>query len=307
MNSSQSRLSAGCLCCGSADLIKEQTLISPYLAFKAMATGPSECQLCVCRACGFRFYDRGLIDEETSSYYRGYRNEKYYIDRNGFEPFYTRSVHDRLSDHMCSAKRRDSFGAAISTAGVATPLDLVIDYGGGDGSLIADLPAARKISFDPSGTEGWTGIEVVERREALPSGEADLVVCAQVLEHVSNPQGLLDDMVSLLRSGGVLYLEVPDQLWRRWSSLRPSKAFVTWLCRHPRALLAADTYSTAFRVKLGALPPFGFVPMREHINFYSAMALRAFVERGALDVRREGRTDDRSFYIVAEKNTLFEG
>jgi len=289
-----------CLCCGGNKTVSENTLVSAYFSYKAFSSSPSPCLLVHCLSCGFKFYNRRITDEEGSAYYSGYRDEKYFIERHHYEPFYTRSVHDGLSEHMCSSARRDTVAAALRKSGASNHFNSIIDYGGGDGALITDLPAERRISFDPSGTPGQPGIEVVDNRASLPPA-VDLVICAQVLEHVSDPKALVSDMVSLLRPGGLVYLEVPDQSWRRFTSLRPSRAFFEWLSRHPRMLLAADIFSTFFRVKLGTLPPFGFVPMREHINFFSASALRAIAMTDTLVVRAEGYTSDKSFWLVSEK------
>jgi SAM-dependent methyltransferase len=154
----------------------------------------------------------------------------------------------------------------------------VLDYGGGDGSLISTLTASRKISYEFSGISGVPGVEVISTRAELPSG-IDLISCAQVLEHISDPSALLEDMASLLRPGGMLYLEVPNQIWRAQKTLKPKKKVLSWLCRHSTALLAADIYSTFFRIKFGFLPPMGFVPMREHINFFTPSSLQALAQK----------------------------
>ena len=294
------RATGGCLCCGSRNIETEYTVISPYFAFKAFNRSPAPCEIHRCRTCDFRFYGRGLTDGEGDAYYHGYRDETYFRERNSYEPFYSRAEHDGLTERLGSEARRLALTKTIKENGLPTDFECVIDYGGGDGCLISGLSATRKVSFDRSGTPGLRGIEVVEDRDALPLG-ADLVTCAQVLEHVSDPKGVVGEMIALLRPGGLLYLEVPDQIWRRISSLRLGRRALDWLCHHPRLLLAADIYGTAFRVKLGVLPPLGFVPMREHINFFSAQALRAFPQQNAMRVRAEGRTDDRSFFLIAEK------
>lgn len=293
------RSKEGCLCCGSADLAIEHTAISPYLAWKAWSGAPEPCRLHTCPICDFRFYDRGLTDEQGAAYYSGYRDERYYQDRHQREPFYTRAVHENIAKRLSSTERRERLASMLVDAGIHTQFDCVVDYGGGDGSLILDLDAARKVSFDFSGAPGLPGIEVIATAAALPD-HADLITCAQVLEHVSDPQALLDAMIALLRPGGLVYLEVPDQIWRR-AGPKLGRRALGWLCRHPSLLLAADIYGTAFRVKTGILPPLGFVPMREHINFFSAQALQAFVTGAGLTIRSAGRTADRSFCVIAER------
>jgi len=92
------RHAEGCLCCGTTNLTAEHTLISLYLAFKAFNAGPAPCRIIRCNNCDFRFYDRGLSEEEGNAYYQKYRDENYFTERNKFEPFYTRAVHDDLTE-----------------------------------------------------------------------------------------------------------------------------------------------------------------------------------------------------------------
>ncbi|QIG79744.1 class I SAM-dependent methyltransferase [Stakelama tenebrarum] len=298
------RGASGCLCCGKQALASEISVVSPYLADKAWGGTPEPCRLYRCPDCDFRFYDRGLSDAEGAAYYSGYRDEAYFRERNRHEPFYTRAAHDATGAMLASDERRQGLDAALREAGLGPRFDYVLDYGGGDGTLIVNLDAAQKVSFDLSGTPGRPGVTVIETSDALPEG-ADLATCAQVLEHVSDPAALVADIARLLRPGGMAYLEVPDQIWRRIGPGRIGRGAMAWLSRHPRLLLAADVYGTAFRVKTGVLPPFGFVSMREHINFYSASALRELAEAAGLTVRAEGRaasgSANGSFWLIAEK------
>ena len=71
-------------------------------------------------------------------------------------------------------------------------------------------------------------------------------------------------------------------------------------CASPPLLLALDVYSTAFRVKLGVLPPFGFVPMREHVSFFTEASLGALARRVGLTVLALG-PGIGGFHLVAQK------
>ena len=54
------------------------------------------------------------------------------------------------------------------------------------------------------------GVRLINGPDDLPSGTSfDLVVLSHVLEHVAEPIGFLGAMTSRLRSGGVLFIEVP--------------------------------------------------------------------------------------------------
>jgi len=73
------------------------------------------------------------------------------------------------------------------------------------------------------------------------------------------------------------------------------------LARHPRALLAADIVSTAFRLKAGFVPPFAFLSMREHVNFFTVEALKALVTRAGLEARWAGMNLENSICAVATR------
>jgi SAM-dependent methyltransferase len=93
---------------------------------------------------------------------------------------------------------------------------VVLDYGGGEGKLTipfrdrghrcllvdyADrpLPGVRRIASE---------IDQVD-----PDLLADVIICSHVLEHLADPLETLEKLRQHLAPGGVLYSEVPDQVW----------------------------------------------------------------------------------------------
>jgi len=290
-----------CLCCGGGPPEAEPTLISPFVAFRAWRGDPRPDSLLTCPDCGFRFYKKRLSDEEAQAYYDGYRDEAYFRTRNRFEPFYTRHVHDELAAWLSSGSRRADLSKALLLGGVEPRFENVLDFGGGSGALIRDLSASRKAVFDPSGGAVEPGIELLA--EMPTAADWSFITCAQVLEHVSDPSALVGSIRACLKDRGIVYLEVPDQSWRSWKAFRPPRALLEFLCRHPVMLLAADVYSTFFRVKFRRLPPFGFVPMREHVNFFTLRALTALAERCGFAVLSRGATSSGSFFLVARTQT----
>lgn len=296
----QYRSGALCLICGCARLSTTASVVSGYLAFKAWNGPPEPTQLFECAGCGFRYYERGLTEGEAKAYYDGYRSEAYIRERHHFEPFYSRTAYDKDNLFKVSDTRRNELMAALTQAGVTVPVSLVLDFGGGEGWLIRDLPASRRLVLDISENATVPGVKNIPDKSELPD-QADLVTCAQVLEHVADPPAVLDEIKSMLRAGGAIYLEVPDQIWRQVGFMRPSAGFLSWLCNHPKLLMLWDTYSTVCRVLLKTLPPMGFVPMREHINFFTLEALRQLTLRAGLTIRAEG-TNAGGFYLVATKS-----
>jgi 2-polyprenyl-3-methyl-5-hydroxy-6-metoxy-1,4-benzoquinol methylase len=83
----------------------------------------------------------------------------------------------------------------------------------------------------------------------------DTVLCSEVIEHIPREQVQLEELVRLVRPGGLLILGTPDYSRRRW-------VFLEWL------------YGKVF--------PNGYV--KEHINHYTRAGLQADLERMGLRV-----------------------
>ncbi len=124
----------------------------------------------------------------------------------------------------------------------------ILDVGCG-GGLFAEALAregCRVAGADPSeesvavarehaSAEGMGNNYVVARGEDLPFGEAsfDVVVCCDVLEHVDDPQRVIDECARVLRAGGLFLYDTINRNWLsrlflirifqewRWSRLVP--------------------------------------------------------------------------------------
>lgn len=291
----------GCLCCGAEHLYRETTVISPFLAKRAMCKEPELTRIVFCQSCGLRFFDRGLSDTEASRYYQDYRSTAYCFERNREEPFYTRRAHRQIASWLASAPRRAALAAALVANGAPAHFDAVLDFGGGDGTLISELPCFERAVFDLSEAAPIEGIvRVNEGSRGLRPW--NLIVCAQTLEHASSPRALVMTMAGLLAPEGWLYLEVPDEMWSNRTLAGSTRdRWLRWLVGRRRILMAADTLSTACRIVLGFLPPFGFIPMREHLQYFTEQALSALVRRSGLQLAGCGRNAVGQIYAVATK------
>ena len=284
----------GCLCCGSKRLDSDRTLTSLFLSRTAWRGRPELTSIHRCLDCDFRFYDRGLSDGEAAAYYAAYRTSDYLQNRHADEPFYTRKVHAGIEEFLHAPIRRKSLAQALGDA----TFDTVLDYGGGDGTLISELRASRKAVFDIGGSAPIEGIEsVADLRE-----EWDLVVCAQTLEHVTDPLSTMQELMRITRPGGAIYLEVPNEIWRSaWSSRVLKRALLHVIAKSRWLFIAMDIYSTGFRIKTGVLPPLGFMPMREHLNYFTPEALAALARRAGADVTSTGFNLTGEIVVVARK------
>lgn len=297
------RIQDACLCCASTSLRTENTVVSPFVAYRAWQGEPILTKIAFCAHCGFRFFDRGLSTDEATRYYRNYRNEDYFRDRHRFEPFYTRKAHRLISTWLSSVERRTALRNALDAAGAPHCFTAILDHGGSDGCLLTGIDADRKAVFDPSGSPTVAGVESIAD-EATIRQEWDLVISCQVLEHVHDPEATLRRIHTALTPRGWLYVEVPDEIWRNHSGHGELRdACLRWLLKRPRLLIAADTLSTACRIKFGVLPPMGFVPMREHLNYFTNEALKALVRNSGFDVLTAGVNTTGQTFVIAKKAT----
>ena len=93
----------------------------------------------------------------------------------------------------------------------------VLDVGGGDGRLLR--PFLKKgnhcyvVDFNP---EPYTDVQRIGCTLDDIPGETlfDILICSHVLEHVSDPGHFLNQLRSRLSPGGVIYIEVPLEVWQ---------------------------------------------------------------------------------------------
>ena len=112
----------------------------------------------------------------------------------------------------------------------------------------------------------------------------------------------LREIGTLLADSGWLYLEVPVEQWRPAPGSDALRAAWLKLLLPSRPLLmVADLLCTASRIKLGRLPPLGFVAMREHLNYFTAAALRAILTNGGFTVHTCGINRAGQLFAVARK------
>ena len=258
-----------CTCCQGTDITAEATLTSLFLSRAAFAGAPEHTDLYYCNSCGFRFYERKISDSEAQRYYSDYRGDRYVTERGRDELFYNQAAYERDGAWMASPRRRLELLEVLDIAGIASRDLRVVDFGGGDGTLISGLDVRRRAVFDLSDAPTLPDVEKLRSNQAT-LGDWDLVICAQTLEHISNPDVTLATLRDLAAPGGLIYIELPQQQWRSFSwpgFIRDKGLALAKKNRTAHKIL--DLYSTAFRVKLKLLPPLGFVPMREHVNFFT--------------------------------------
>lgn len=299
--SADHRASNGCLCCGAQNLRQEIAVTSGFLASRAWGGQPELNQLMECQVCGFRFFDRGLSNIEATTFYQDYRSEDYFVNRRCWEPFYTRTQHQAIVATSGSPERREAIHKCLDEVGLCTAHS-VLDYGGVDGYMIANLTAKRKAVFEISGIAAAKGIEAI-RSEEIVGHNWHLILTCQVLEHVADPKAYLIGLLDRLADNGHLYVEVPYERWRASFTDSPLRLWwLRFLLGNKPVLIAVDTLSTVGRIKLGRIPKFGFMSMREHLNFFTRRSLEKLAEHTKSKIVATGINEAGSLYLILQKN-----
>lgn len=161
----------------------------------------------------------------------------------------------------------------------------ILDIGYGEGGL---LQIAEKCNWQCFGTEispgalaygkesGWIVADQAEDDlRFMPQG-FDVVTMIELLEHVPNPQQVLQSAARWLRPGGLLYLTTPnaDSLNHRllgleWSVIAPPEHIALWTPKGMRHALAKAGFQE-LRIRTEGLNPYEIFarwrPKKEAVN-----------------------------------------
>lgn len=94
----------------------------------------------------------------------------------------------------------------------------VLDFGGGDGRLMRDfLRNGHECYLLDYWAPGIPGVvKLGNTLSDLPDSERfDVIVCSHVIEHVADPCALLKALARRLSPAGVIFVEVPMEIWGR--------------------------------------------------------------------------------------------
>lgn len=281
----EGRFAGGCIACGGKRLRKEWTVISSFFAERALLGKPQVIALFKCCECGTQHFDFLATDEQLARLYCGYRGEEYFRQRHAFEPWYTAGINSGMGGEIGMSKRREALKRALAQAAVHSHFRGVLDHGGDRGQMLSDLSAERKAVYEISGVSGESGIESIGEEE-MRAAKWDLILSCHVLEHQSCPAALVSDLVSLGHPGTVYFIEVPNEsvASRRINSTDLQRYWLGWLIERPLLFKWFDFLATGVRSRLGLTLPFLFVPLREHLTFFTVEGLQALLTDAGLTV-----------------------
>lgn len=181
--------------------------------------------------------------------------------------------------------------------------DRVLDFGCYDGYLLSRLGrrrAIRGVGVDIAESAARTatalygdeGPRFLVSDGALPFRTAsfDVVTCSEILEHVEDLDGLLDELARVLRPGGRLYATMPNHLRDVWPPLRGICRLVDLVEGHVHRLTREDFLFAGRR--------HGLWPVRSQYRgfVFSAVWYRVFIY--------SPRTKTRAMSLVESRQSV---
>lgn len=293
-----------CIICDSINIETRDTIISDFVMARIDPNFESErinrkTRLCYCKDCTFGFYEYRLTPEEETLLYKNYRDSRYQETRERYECWYTKKVNDYINTGTVR-KQQDAIRALLSEHSFG-PFQSALDYGGNQGATLYDeLGAVQKYVFDISGVEPIPGVISIRDYEELSKHKYDFIMCNMVFEHLVNPYEVMDTLHTIGDTNTIYYIEVPNE--------NPFTNGSKFSIRRNLSLLFNPHYSwfrlAKYYFQQRKQP---FMPMKEHINFFTAQSLRVMAEKSGFAVikvceRQEGNSSVLAMLFRKENN-----
>lgn len=168
----------------------------------------------------------------------------------------------------------------------------VLDFGGGDGRLMCQfLAAGCECDVVDYAAQTVTGVQ--KRGDTLadlpPSERYNWIICSHVLEHVADPLQIVQTLSGHLAEDGVLYIEVPMEIWGRAPLQEEPVTHVNFFTPGSLRYLMQRAGLEVIRVRLGAY----LHPSGRYLLAVRAIAQRVSMSTGSLTP--PGNTETRRF------------
>lgn len=270
-----------CMICGSSKIRTVQTKISDFLVAKIF--GENEVKnthvtnLCHCEECTFSFYERRLTDEESDRLYEGYRGTEYQKLREKYDCWYTEKINDAMNNDSMAIKEQQRVIEKMVKKNVPIDIRIALDYGGNKGDTFTEmLGTEEKYVYDISEVPVCRGVKRIGSYQELLGYHFDFIMCNMTLEHVSYPKDFMKLLYDIGSEDTYYYIEVPSE--------DPFAKDKFSLMKNVE-LLFNPNYSNVRLIKhylhLKGQP---YMPMSEHVNFYTPKAMKTLVEHNGFDV-----------------------
>ena len=273
-----------CIICGSENIETVDTVISDFVMDRITDDFIPDCgmnrpvKLCFCRDCTFAFYDHRITDEECDRLYDKYRGPEYQKTREKHECWYTEKVNRALNEDELGLREQKRVINEIVKKNVDHELRVSLDYGGNEGrTYFKRIGTKERYVFDISGIPTIKGVKGISDFDELRKHEYDFIMCNHLFEHLAEPVEMLERIGSLGNKDTIFYIEVPSEN----PFTGRNKFSLTKNLRMLADPLFNNIRLATYYLKKRRSP---FMPMNEHINFYTVRSMRKLVESSGFEV-----------------------
>ena len=277
--------STECLACKSKNTKKSKAKFAGFIAERVFDGSNCDIELIHCQDCGFAYYSHRFSEEEGKKLYLGYRDETYQKQRQSHECWYSKEINELIGKNKTELKNRHGNLISILKKNLdVSNISSVLDFGGDKGQFIPELSkSTKKYVYDISEIEPLDGVISLGSLDECRTHQYNLILCAHVLEHVSNPIEIVKQLKSLMNKGQYLYVELPfDSPFykNKFSDLQfVFNRYFSWI--------------TLFKHFLQARKNANLHMMHEHINYFTPKSLKNILENeGFKMLHNETKTID---------------
>ncbi len=282
------RVATKCVCCFSNSLEVSSAIMMPFISHRVFSWVPAKideswglksiphgmayalCNSLLCKDCNLLFQDIRFSESELEKLYFNYRGDEYTALREHYEPGYS----DRNSELARTVKYLNESEKFIK--GFIEKPRSILDWGGDTGLNTPFRSTDAEIYIYDISKKNIDSLELENFDRSSGHSLFDLVVCTNVLEHVSYPVDLIIKMSKYMKKDSALFIEVPHEKIVRESS--------------PRMALAQKRH------------------WHEHINFFSFESLEYLASNSGMSIlglrsfkTNETGNQDFVFQVVMKK------
>lgn len=285
-----------CVVCKNKRLEKRQADIDPFLIDRMFDKKDVSTEFYICPNCEIAYFSIRPNDEEMERYYQNYMKDEYVLHRDRYAPGFAKWHNDYMENSFAQEvqSRKANMKAVISKYMDIKSIQNILDFGGCEENFFIDeLNHVDRYVYniDKSNSDSAT-----LKKEEILSRNWDLVMCSYVLEHVSDPVSVIDEIASIMKEG-YLYIELPYDDY--WNEKIKKDYTIKELLKRPKLLkefFKKDKYKKLL--------------MSEHINAFRNKTLEViFKNRPEFTILENGIFNDittfgnsKSLYCLVKKN-----
>ena len=214
------QIAKNCICCNSVKIASSPSVLMPFISHRIFNWKPtlitkkwnlntiksgraySICNSLLCLDCNLIFLDMRFDDEELGRLYKNYRGKNYLKLRSKYEPGYN-LINKIQNLPITYIKNVENF----LTPFLKFPIK-VLDFGGDDGHNTPFKNSKNIIHvYDISNKVVKKGVKNVNKKNMLK--KYDLIILSQVIEHVSFPRVIINEVKNILDKNSLFYIELP--------------------------------------------------------------------------------------------------